>query len=482
MRIVMLTDDASAINRRILLEGEALVDAGHEVILIARKDDKAPAAAKLGRLKVVWVEREYSFLGGAWSNHFQGQEPIRLRLPQRPGWSGASLRAVGARSSWALFNSDADDADEQFGEPWQSRAIARARKVPARLTARVFRSAFRAVRYLQGRADRLRSVLHLSRGTTGDLHPSPVSYDGIEMNEWERTLFYNALFLDPDVIHVHDLPQLLAGVRLKQMKGIPLVYDAHEVYPEIATLTRDEKANLRWKESLLVKHCDLRITVNPLCAAYMEACYGCEPFEVIMNATARPADFAPEKSTARLHEALGQPRDVKFLIYQGWIADVGRGLRQLVEAMPSIRPDIHLIMMGCGDAAQLSELAKAQNVSDRVHIMPPVPWDQLVSWSAAADAGIIPYQPVDFNHLVCSPNELFEFIAARLPIICNDLPFLRSVVGKEGFGLVRTMKTPRQIANAVNEALIPRQGSLRERVKRSNSAAQHGNGPSRARS
>jgi glycosyltransferase involved in cell wall biosynthesis len=75
----------------------------------------------------------------------------------------------------------------------------------------------------------------------------------------------------------------------------------------------------------------------------------------------------------------------------------------------------------------------------------------LVFWSAAADVGIIPYQPIDLNHRLCSPNKLFEFIAARLPILANDLPFLKQIVEGEGFGIVRQLNTPENIAYGINE-------------------------------
>ena len=47
--------------------------------------------------------------------------------------------------------------------------------------------------------------------------------------------------------------------------------------------------------------------------------------------------------------------------------------------------------------------------------MPAVPQAELLEWTAAADIGIIPYQPVDLNTRFCSPNKLFEYIAAGIP-------------------------------------------------------------------
>ncbi|MCK4624294.1 MAG: hypothetical protein KAV00_03215, partial [Phycisphaerae bacterium] len=81
--------------------------------------------------------------------------------------------------------------------------------------------------------------------------------------------------------------------------------------------------------------------------------------------------------------------------------------------------------------------------------------------------GIIPYQPVDLNNYYCSPNKLFEFIQAGLPLIVNDLPFLKKVVGGENFGVVAKLETPEQYARAIREmfdASLGGPGRFRQRI------------------
>jgi glycosyltransferase involved in cell wall biosynthesis len=213
---------------------------------------------------------------------------------------------------------------------------------------------------------------------------------------------------------------------------------------------------LRRKEMALLPYCAQVITVNPYCAAFMESTYSCAPPDVVLNATQPSSGHCRGQHDDRLRKQLGLPASVRILMYQGWMADVGRGLLELVAGMAHVRSDIHLVMMGYGEIELFKAAARAAGVSERVHLLPPVPWDELVNWSAAADVGVIPYQPVDFNHRICSPNKLFEFISAGLPILANDLPYLTQVIAGEGFGLTRPMGTPTEMAAAINDIFDPR--------------------------
>jgi len=107
-----------------------------------------------------------------------------------------------------------------------------------------------------------------------------------------------------------------------------------------------------------------------------------------------------------------------------------------------------------------------------VHFKNAVPQAELLYWTASADAGIIPYQPVDLNHWFCSPNKLFEFVQSRLPIIANDLPYLRDVITTDGVGLVADMNSLDALSTAINSMFDPVAGGA-ARFKPALEAAQY---------
>lgn len=155
-----------------------------------------------------------------------------------------------------------------------------------------------------------------------------------------------------------------------------------------------------------------------------------------------------------LHERFAVPVEHRVLLFQGGLSE-GRNLQSLIRAMAVLRPtDIHLVLLGDGLLGKaLRRLARCLGVQQRVHFHPAVAQQALLPITASADAGIIPYQATCLNNRYCTPNKLFEFIAAGLPILASDLPELRRLVAGNGIGRVARLATPEQLAWAIEEML-----------------------------
>jgi hypothetical protein len=54
---------------------------------------------------------------------------------------------------------------------------------------------------------------------------------------------------------------------------------------------------------------------------------------------------------------------------------------------------------------------------------------------------VLPYQAFGFNHLIATPNKLFEYIQARLPIATSRLPMVERVVSVHGDGAFVDLST-----------------------------------------
>lgn len=269
-----------------------------------------------------------------------------------------------------------------------------------------------------------------------------------KLSNRSKVLTLKATYFNPDIIHVHDLPQLKAGCLVKRALKIPLIYDAHELYPEIDTLTIKQKKRLKRLESKLIKQCDKVITVNEFIADLMEKRYKVSNVDVIYNATL-PIHGQTHKYNL-FRENLPIPQNAYILLFQGWMSKT-RGIQDLVKSMESVVKDVHLVLMGYGEVQdELREIMTQLNLKDRVHILDAVPQNELLKWTSSADAGIIPYQPIDLNNYYCSPNKLFEFIQAEIPIVANELPFLKKIVQENSFGIVADLNNPDQYAKAIN--------------------------------
>jgi len=157
-----------------------------------------------------------------------------------------------------------------------------------------------------------------------------------------------------------------------------------------------------------------------------------------------------------LREKLNLAQDRKILLFQGGFSPF-RNLEFLIEAMAYVKnKDVALVMMGFGTYGELLK-AKAERLKllgSGVYFMAAVPQIELLQHSASADVGIIPYPHVDLNSYFCTPNKLFEFIQAGLPILANDSPELNRFVQGNGFGMTHKMDKPKDIAMAIDAAFL----------------------------
>ena len=404
MRVVMLTDDVQ-IDRRILLEAESLQGRGHEVILLAE--------AGAGLEGYEWLDR------------------VKVERVQHPNLSESEKLIFHISSLVSgIF----------------SRLSAGVLKVIGLISIGVSKGFSLAIVLNQHAAN---FILRLFRGVR-------------RIPLYESSLVDRVFFYDADVVHAHDLPRLRVGAMAKKKLRVPLVYDAHELYSEIATLTPRQKKLLSRREKRYINAADAVITVNGYIADEFMKRYKIKRPKVILNATKWPSGIDLPRRFDKFRERFAIPKDARIVLFQGWMSAT-RGLQPLVRAMKFVPDFVHLVFMGYGEGVDaLKKITRLElNLEKRIHFMEAVPQKDLLEWTASADVGIIPYQPVDLNNYFSSPNKLFEYIQAELPVIANDLPFLRAVVGGEGFGIVCKLETVDDFASAINKVFCDGEDRLR---------------------
>ncbi|MDA8325021.1 MAG: glycosyltransferase family 4 protein [Nitrospiraceae bacterium] len=258
----------------------------------------------------------------------------------------------------------------------------------------------------------------------------------MEVNPFEQYMISKAISFDADIYHVHDLPCLKAACLAARIKGVPLIYDSHEIYYAQESLPGRWKRKLLKTEKKYIKSADAVITVNEFISKKIHDQHGINA-EVIMNCADLPQGLSRENAQARLRGSLGLPEDCKIVLYQGWISGE-RNIETLVYGARYFPERTYLVIIGYGAYEEtLREIMKKEGLEDRVFFLGPVDNDEILNYTAAADLAVIPYLPVDLNHLYCSPNKLFEYIVAGTPIVSHDLPFL-SIIGNK-YKVLRTV-------------------------------------------
>jgi glycosyltransferase involved in cell wall biosynthesis len=276
----------------------------------------------------------------------------------------------------------------------------------------------------------------------------------------QKALVQAAKELAVDIVHCHDLLTLPAGIAIACKKRALLVWDAHEIYEEVAQASAWQQQLSRRILQASQKSVNAFITINDSIAGFYRENYPALPPAVIVkNATIKAHDLHPD---GRLYDAAGLPKTQKIVLYQGGFAEK-RGLHDLVAAARFLGPEWTLIMMGWGNIekdlrAIGNQVLKATSsrAVPAVCFLPGVPQAELALWTADARVGVIPYERVGLNHLYCTPNKLWEYPNAGVPILCSPLVEMSKVIDQYNVGwLLPDAASPEAIAATINKLSEP---------------------------
>ena len=161
-----------------------------------------------------------------------------------------------------------------------------------------------------------------------------------------------------------------------------------------------------------------------------------------------------------------------LVLYLGGILP-HRGIDAAIRAI-ALRDATDLVLMGAaapGFVDELRAVAHAEGVADRLHVLPPVPSDEVVAWAAAADAGVCLIENIGLSYYHSLPNKLFEYLGAGVPVIASDFPTMRAVVDASGAGVTCDPQDPEAIARAI-DSLVGDPGDHAELRRRALAAAE----------
>ncbi len=97
------------------------------------------------------------------------------------------------------------------------------------------------------------------------------------------------------------------------------------------------------------------------------------------------------------------------------------GLEVILEAADKLRGVENLAFVLVGDGTLKSDLqAKARTLKlDNVRFLPPVPKQEIPALLLAADAAVMPLTAAGVFGYAVSPNKLFDYLAAKKPVLCT---------------------------------------------------------------
>ena len=256
--------------------------------------------------------------------------------------------------------------------------------------------------------------------------------------EYTIRLFWYLLRRQADVWCCVDLDTALPIWARARIGNQVVVYDAHELFPEVPEVVGRPLVQRMWQwvEDFIVPRAQLRYTVGASLARVFEQRHPGFPFAVVRNMPGLSAAAAPDLGAAQPRPVAANTElktsspafaAVPILLYQG-VLNVGRGLAQLLDALPQI--PARLVLCGEGDcsaelraqAARLGLLATGQ-VEFRGYVLPA----ELRQLTAQATVGIMLLENRGLSYYYSLANKFFDYVQAGVPQLCIDFPEYRAL-------------------------------------------------------
>ena len=455
--VLMLDNEPLMIDRRIILEAITLVEASYKVILATRGDGKNPDISFERGIEI----RRFPLMKDIKNQKLSARQLIIKRI-YSPGNQRLEKRV---RKLFSFL-------------PTKLQSLIYGVLCPSFLVA-ALRNLFPALKQTLGYGFEPLCYLLLLR----PLYLKPyfiflfnrlIKKEEPEIDLFQSQTLSFAKELKPDFIHAHDLPNLALGIEAARQSLSYLIYDAHELYPLQFFSSKNKQSKLADLERRLISNVDAVIAVNRQCEEILRETYtDLSEVVILNNATESPSNFDPSQKKRLWHERFALDEAVQIMVFQGGINPV-RNIDPLLRAMKELPDNIHIGFITFNkDIPYYKALTNQLGITHRVHYVIEIPWDEVIYWLSAADVGVMPYQANNINAKISSPNKLFEFIVAGLPIIASsELINVQHAIDAYGLGVHKLLREDDSYVEAIAEMFNEEQGGP-ERFQHNVLAARH---------
>lgn len=263
-----------------------------------------------------------------------------------------------------------------------------------------------------------------------------------------------------DVLHVHDLPNVGAGIRVARKLGIPVVADLHENHPaavrawvghpKLYQLLTTNQTIWHSYQKRCVRRADRVIVVIEEGRDVMLGYGGvaAEKVHVVPNYVA--LDYMEEYSRGET-----PPNGVENRFVVSYIGFIGpdRGVDVAIRAMAKVAaeaPDALLLVVGDPGTHEdeLRSLIDRLGIRNSVELAGWQPYEKIPGYVSVSSVGVIPHQrnPHRDNTI---PNKLFDYMGMSKPVIVSDCPPLARIVKDSQAGLVYPASSSDDLADRI---------------------------------
>ncbi len=252
--------------------------------------------------------------------------------------------------------------------------------------------------------------------------------------------------LRADIYHAVDVDTLAAAFWAARKTRGKVIYEARELYTELEPLRGRNLVRSFWSnlEKRLIGKAARVVTINDSIAAELCRRYRIKKPDVIRNVAKSPNSIKP----LDLRRKFGIPDDRKIIVYQG-VLRRGQGLLYQLDILQHLDGVVMMFIGGGPIESKLQEKSSRLGLDDRVIFTGKVSPDELLNYTASADAGILLMEDIALNNRLALPQKLFQYLSAGIPQIVSPMPEISRFVEDEKTGVVVSLSDPREAADAI---------------------------------
>jgi glycosyltransferase involved in cell wall biosynthesis len=261
--------------------------------------------------------------------------------------------------------------------------------------------------------------------------------------EYNIRLFLFLLFSKTDILLSNDTDTLIANYLVSKIKNKPLVFDAHEMFPEVPEVINRKFVKNFWTkiENRIFPKLKYSYTVCKSIADIYNERYNID-MKVVRNIPFANRKISDNKPICK--------NGKKIIVYQGAV-NVGRGIECVIEAMQYIDDHVFYVI-GDGDILpELKKLALYMCVEDKVIFLGKIPFEELSAYTACADIGVNILENRGLNYYYALPNRIFDFIRNNVMILSSDFPEIRRIVSHYKVGRLIDKYDPEYLATVISD-------------------------------
>jgi glycosyltransferase involved in cell wall biosynthesis len=263
--------------------------------------------------------------------------------------------------------------------------------------------------------------------------------------EYNIRLFLYLLFDKSELYLSNDTDSLPANYLASKIRRKPLIFDAHEMFPEIPEVIDRKIVKKIWTktEDWIFPHLENTYTVCRSIADIYNHKYRID-MQVVRNIPVKEQIVPASKAI--------DTQGKKIILYQGSV-NIGRGIEWIIDTMPFLDGFLFYII-GEGDILErLKEKVNRMNLNDRIIFTGRIPFEELPAYTACADIGINLLENKGLNYYYSLPNRIFDFIRKNIPVLTVDFPEIRAIVAHYDVGTLVTNFEPQFLAETINEMI-----------------------------